>query len=205
MSRRIAILVEGATEKAFIPKLREFLAARLPAGAMPKLDIVCCHGRLPTQDKLRRQVENLLTGKFAADAVIALTDIYTGTREFVDAQDAKDKMTRWVGDETRFHPHVALHDFEAWLLPYWSEIQALAGSNQPSPGPDPEAVNHDRPPAHRLQQVFRQGNKGRTYVKPRDAARILRNQDLAIAAAACPELKAFLNTLLSLCKGKLLP
>ena len=29
MSVRIAILVEGATEKAFIPKLREFLGARL--------------------------------------------------------------------------------------------------------------------------------------------------------------------------------
>lgn len=196
---RIAILVEGATEQAFIPKLREFLKTRLPHGMMPKLDTVPCDGRVPTGDKLRRIVENLLTGKNAADAVIALTDVYTGTREFASAKDAKDKMRSWVGGEPRFYPHVALHDFEAWLLPYWSEIQSLAGSTRTSPGAHPEQVNHDKPPAHRLQEVFRTGNKGKAYVKPRDAARILRNRDLAIAAEACPELKAFLNTILALC------
>jgi hypothetical protein len=36
----------------------------------------------------------------------------------------------------------------------------------------------------------------------RDAHRILRNQDLAVAAAACPELKAFLNRILELSGGQ---
>lgn len=182
MSVRIAILVEGATEQAFIPKVREFLKARLPLGTMPKLDIVPCDGRVPTADKLRRIVGNLLSGKNAADAVIALTDVYTGTREFAGAQDAKDRMREWVGEEPRFYPHVALHDFEAWLLPFWSEIQTLAGSARAVPGVHPENVNHDRPPAHRLQEVFRTGSKGKAYVKPRDAARILRGVDLGVAA-----------------------
>ncbi len=198
MSVRIAMLVEGATEQAFIPKVREFLNARLPQGTMPRLDIVPCDGRVPTSDKLRRIVANLLSGKNAANAVIALTDVYTGTREFADAQDAKDKMRGWVGEEPRFYPHVALYDFEAWLLPYWSEIQALAGSTRAAPGVHPEQVNHDKPPAHRLQEVFLTGSKGKAYVKPRDAARILRDSDLAVAAEACPELKAILNTLLAL-------
>lgn len=112
---------------------------------------------------------------------------------------AKSKLRSWVGSEARFNPHVAQHDFEAWLLPFWSEIQSLAGSDRALPGPHPERVNHDRPPAHWLQEVFRTGSKGRAYVKTRDAARILRHQDLAIAAQACPELKAFLNTILALC------
>jgi len=47
--------------------------------------------------------------------------------------------------------------------------------------------------------VFRTGSKGKRYVKPRDAQANLRHQDLAIAANACPELKAFLNTILVLC------
>ncbi len=199
MSVRIAIIVEGATERAFIPKLREFLKAQLAERAMPKLDIFHCDGRIPTGDKLRRDVENLLSGKNAADAVIALTDVYTGTREFTNAQDAKDKMRGWVGNEQRFYPHVALHDFEAWLLPFWDDIQNLAGSNRAVPGVHPEQVNHDQPPAHRLQEVFRTGSKGKAYVKSRDAARILRDRDLAVAAKACPELKEFLNTILVLC------
>jgi hypothetical protein len=202
VSVRIAILVEGATEQAFMPKLREFLKARLPPGSMPKLDPVPCDGRLPTGDKLRRIVENLFSGRTAADAVIALTDVYTGTHEFASAQDAKNKMRGWVGNEPRFYPHVALHDFEAWLLPFWTDIQQLAGSNRATPSTQPEKVNHDKPPAHWLREVFRTGSKGKAYVKPRDAARILKDRDLTVAAQSCPELKAFLNTILELCGGE---
>lgn len=201
MSVRIAILVEGATEVAFRAKLREFLQQRLPAGSMPKLDFAPCDGRLPTHDKLRRLVARLLAGRNAADAVIALTDVYTGTDEFADAQDAKRKMREWVGNEPRFHPHAAQYDFEAWLLPFWSEIKILAGSTRSRPGPHPEQVNHNRPPAARLKEVFLNGSKGRAYEKPRDAARILRDQDLAAAAMECSELKAFLNTILMLCQA----
>jgi hypothetical protein len=94
-----------------------------------------------------------------------------------------------------------LHDFEAWLLPFWKDIQRLSGSNRSSPGVYPEQVNHDNPPAHCLREVFRTGEKGkgRRYVKTRDAASILRNNDLAIAIAACPELKDFVNSILILC------
>ena len=193
------MLVEGATEQVLPLKLREFLQVRLPPGTMPRLDFVPCHGRIPTGNTLRRCVATLLSGKNAADAVIALTDVYTGGQDFADAQDAKQKMKDWVGGEPRFYPHVALHDFEAWLLPYWSEIQLIAGSHRASPGTHPETVNHGKPPAHRLKEAFITGSKGRSYVKPRDAARILRGQDLSVAARACPELKAFLNTLLVIC------
>jgi hypothetical protein len=92
-----------------------------------------------------------------------------------------------------------LHDFEAWLLPYWADVQKLAGSNRASPGVHPERVNHNKPPAYCLKEVFRTGSRGKHYVKPRDAGRILRDNDLMIAARTCPELKAFLTTLLTLC------
>ncbi|MDR2165250.1 MAG: DUF4276 family protein [Zoogloeaceae bacterium] len=202
MSKRIAILVEGATEKAFMPVLRKFLEKRL-SGKMPKLDPVPYDKRIPTKDKLRRVVINLLSGKNKADAVIALTDVYTGTepREFLDAEDAKGKMRDWVEEEPRFFPHVALHDFEAWLLPFWETIQQLAGSNRSTTIP-PEQVNHNKPPARLLQEVFRSGKKGKSYVKPRDAVRILKDQDLAKAADACPELRKFLDTIVRLCESE---
>jgi hypothetical protein len=180
--------------------LRQFLVTRL-AGHMPNLDPLPCDGRIPKGSELRRRVANLLRGSSPADAVIALTDIYTGSDDFKDASDAKAKMRAWVEDEPRFHPHVALHDFEAWLLPYWPAVQDLAGSNRAAPTVHPETVNHMNPPARVLAEVFRTGTHGKRYVKPRDARRILRNKDLSVAAQACPELKSFLDTILTLAGG----
>ncbi len=56
---RIAIIVEGKTEKVFIPVLRNFLVGRL-SGRMPNLDAFPRAGRIPKNDKLRRVVFNLL-------------------------------------------------------------------------------------------------------------------------------------------------
>ena len=59
-----------------------------------------------------------------------------------------------------------------------------------------------RPPSDRIREIFRTGSRGRDYVKPRDAERILRENNLLDAANACPELRAFLNTILRLCGGQ---
>lgn len=90
---KISIIVEGKTEKAFLPYLRDFLKNRL-VGDMPRLDVFPYDGRIPKEDRLRRVVENLLGGGKPADHVIALTDVYTGTNppDFTDAQDARNKM-----------------------------------------------------------------------------------------------------------------
>jgi hypothetical protein len=175
---------------------------------MPKLDDVPYDGRIPIGSKLKRVVERLLNDrKRPADAVIALTDVYTGSNppDFTDAADARQKMREWVGEEQRFYPHAAQHDFEAWLLPFWDEIQELAGSNHAAPSGQPEKVNHQNPPAHRIKEVFRTGSRRKAYVKPRDAGRILRGKDLLVAAHACPELRAFLNTILTLCGADPIP
>jgi len=133
-------LVEGATEVAFREKLREFLQSRLEQ-KMPRLHFITQDGPIPKEGKLKKIVENLLENN-AHDAVIALTDVYTGTQDFQDANDAKDKMMRWVDKNPKFYPHTALHDFEAWLLPYWTTIQKLAKHNRSAPRGLPETVNH---------------------------------------------------------------
>ncbi len=204
---RIAIIVEGKTERVFKPFLNQFLKTRL-AGRMPKLDFVPQDGRIPTGDKLCRVVTNLLDDRRSpADAVIGLTDIYTGSQppEFQDADDAKQKMKQWVGDVDEFYPHAALYDFEAWLLPYWSKIQKLAGSNRTAPGSNPEGVNHNNPPAYPLKEIYRVGTCRNSYVKTRDAPRILKDEDLLVAIEACRELKAFVNCIIKLSDGELIP
>lgn len=197
---RIAILVEGETEKAFKPILETFLKSRLQQ-KMPKLKFVTRNGRIPKEEKLKRVVENLLTGNDAYDAVIGLTDVYTGTKDFKDGADAKAKMRNWVENNPKFYAHVSQHDFEAWLLPFWSTIQKLANHNKSSPGGEPEQVNHNKPPSYHIKEIFELGKCNRSYSKIRDAQSILKNQDLMDAIKVCPELKAFINTILQLCGG----
>jgi len=125
-------MVEGKTERAFKPHLTAFLEQRLP-GRMPRLDMFLYYGRIPKEEDLRRKVEKLLSGRQPAGAVIALTDVYTGTSDFRDAADAKNKMRQWVGTNLAFYAHAAQYEFEAWLLPYWSEIRKIAGHNRTGP------------------------------------------------------------------------
>ncbi|CAN2042390.1 DUF4276 family protein [Candidatus Magnetomoraceae bacterium gMMP-15] len=194
---KISVLIEGKTELAFKPHLNKFLKSRL-AGNMPKIRFISYDGRIPKQNKLKRVVENLLNSD-RCDAVIALTDVYTGTNDFKDAEDAKYKMKQWVGNISKFYPHVAKYDFEAWLLPYWSVIQKLAKHNKSKPGNKPEDVNHSKPPSRHLMEIFEAGKCRKSYNKPRDANRILKGQDILISAQACPELKQFLNTIIRCC------
>jgi len=195
---KIAVMVEGKTETAFKPTLQNFLKSRLQE--MPRLHFISYDGRIPKETKLRRDVENLL---YTHEAVIALTDVYTGTDDFTDASDAKTKMAHWAGQNPKFYPHAAQYDFEAWLLPYWSTIQALAKHNRTAPSGQPEQVNHNNPPSYRIKEIFELG-KSRSYSKTRDATSILKKNDLLVSARICPELKAFLNTILSLCGGAII-
>ena len=202
---KIALIVEGRTEKAFLPVLREFLGRRLPAS--PKIDPVSYDGPIPKGEKLRRDVEKLLNGSRAADHVLALTDVYTGKRppEFHNAAHAKAKMREWVGNESRFHPHAAQYDFEAWLLPYWPTIQRMAGHNRACPSGDPESVNHNTPPSRHIKEIFEIGKCRDSYVKVRDAIKILRQNDLALAVEKCAELKALVNTILNISGSQTIP
>jgi hypothetical protein len=197
---KIAIITEGKTERVFMPYLRAYLKDRL-ANGMPKITSVCYDGRIPKEDKLKRVVRNLLAGRNAADYVIALTDVYTGTADFSDAADAKQKMRQWVGEEPRFYPHAAQHDFEAWLLPYWDTIQKLAGHNKSAPSGNPEKVNHNKPPTYHIKEIFEAGSCRDSYVKPRDAGRILKGNDLSVAINQCPELKALVDRIVELSGG----
>jgi len=195
---KVAILVEGATEFAFREKLREFLQNYL-AQNMPRLKFIPQDGRIPKGDKLKRIVENLLREN---DAVIALTDVYTGTKDFANADDAKIKMIEWVGNNPKFYPHTSSHDFEAWLLPYWNTVQKIAKHNRSVPSGAPEMVNHNKPPSYWIKEIFKLGECKRDYNKIIDGKTILKNQDLMVAIQACPELKAFVNRIISLCAGK---
>ena len=92
-------------------------------------------------------------------------------------------------------------EHDCWVYPCWADIKTIAGHNRNAPPGAPESVNHNRPPSWHIRQIFRLGTCRDDYSKPRDANRILRGKDLLVAAEKCPELKAFLNTILTLSGG----
>ncbi len=53
---KITLIVEGKTEKAFLPYLRTFLSAHLQ-DKMPRLDINPYDGPIPKEEKLKRIVQ----------------------------------------------------------------------------------------------------------------------------------------------------
>ena len=197
---KIVMMVEGKTERAFMPTLRSFLESRL-GGRMPRLRTQVHDGAVPTGEKLQKVVKALLGGRDPVDHVIWLSDVYPGKGLWTTAQEAKDRAREWVGPETRFHPHAALHDFEAWLLPYWPRIKILAKTNRNAPTQPPELVNHTCPPSFHIREAYRVGECRKDYKKSIDAAKILKDQDLLHAIRSCPELKALINTILGLSGG----
>ncbi|NJL85347.1 MAG: DUF4276 family protein [Leptolyngbyaceae cyanobacterium SM1_1_3] len=137
-------------------------------------------------------VENIISAAFP-------DFVYTGTDDFKDSTDAKNQMLEWVGHNSNFYAHTALHDFEAWLLPYWPTIQALAKHDRSAPGSSPETVNHQKPPSYWIKEIFSLGSRKKDYNKPIDDKAISKKNDLMIAIQACPELKDFVNRIISLC------
>ncbi len=199
---KISLIVEGQTEKAFVPTLRDFLRPLIPRETALILHPVPQNGRIPRDAKLNRIVERLLHfGRNPADYVIALTDVYP---DYSNAAEAKSVLHQSVQNQARFYAHAAQYDFEAWLLPYWSRIQRIAGVNQSAPGNNPESINGNNPPSNRIKEVFRRG-QGNYYTKSLHAPRILQGQDLNIAVERCPELKSLVNTILHICGGQPIP
>ena len=200
---KISLIVEGQTEKAFVPTLRDFLRPLIPRETPFTLHSVPQNGRIPHDAKLDRIVERLLhSGRNPADYVIALTDVYP---DYSNAAEAKAVLSQSVNNPACFYAHAAQYEFETWLLPYWSRIQELSGHNQSLPGNNPEIVNNNNTPSNRIKDAYRLGQKRYNYKKPVDAAKILQGQDLMIAIQQCPELKSLVNTILGICGGQTIP
>ncbi|MBI2892818.1 MAG: DUF4276 family protein [Deltaproteobacteria bacterium] len=192
----IVLIVEGDTERAAKDHLKRFLDSHSGERPKARLKPVALDGGL-SERRVRGLAEGVLRDP-SVSGVIALTDLYP---KFASAEDALQTLRSWLPADTRCHAAVAKHDFEAWLLVGWEAIvrQARVGNRQPW-GAHPEEIDGNNPPAHRLSALFQQGPHPRRYKKPIDGKKLFEQTDLAGAAEQCPELRRFLNCLLS-CAG----
>jgi hypothetical protein len=192
----IVLLVEGKTEAALKDVLKGFLDKRAAREGKAKVRLVTkpLDSRLLNQERVLDQVRMSLRDPETV-CVVGLLDVYP---RFQSAQDARGFLRQAVGAETRFHPHAAQFEVEAWLLPFWKDICQKLGVQRQPPGGKPEEVNLQNPPSHHLSRLFKLAK--RNYDKPRDLKAILQGKDIETVAAQCPGFKAFLNTLL-MCAG----
>ena len=190
---KIVLLAEGDTEKALAEHLKRFLDQRAEAAGKPKIALRTKPITLNRGD-LRGRIRLELCEPQVI-AVVGLVDVYP---RFTSAEHAKQFLREASANDPRFHAHAALHDVEAWLLPFWRSICDKIGVRHAPPGAHPEKVDFNQPPSRRLQELYNRARPPQKYIKPIEMNALLRGKDLTIAAEQCPEFKALLNTLLTL-------
>jgi hypothetical protein len=196
----IVLLVEGDTEAALKTHLKSFLDRRAAEEDKPSLRLETRAEVAHTTGRFRNRVR-LELERPQVTAVVALVDVFPN---YANAAEARAELVARAGAPANFYAHAAQHDVEAWLLPFWNDICRHVNVRRPVPGAHPEQVNHERPPAYRLAELYRLAQPTpRKYKKVTEMYALLRNKDLTIIATQCPEFKAFVNTLLSL--GSLTP
>ncbi len=197
---KIVVLCEGRTEVAIKQGLHEFINRRTASSTRLGIALRSLDGSV-FRKKLAR-----LVGLHASDrnvqGIIALTDVYP---DFRNASEARQELVRIVADagKDKFRAHAAQFETEAWIMPFWEEIAGSLGVRSQPPGAPPEEINNEKPPSVHLRHLYARAKQ--RFEKPIDGPKWLTADRLGRAAAECPELKSFLNSILEFAGAEKLP
>lgn len=188
----IRVYTEGeAEEKALGPLLRRELEAL--RDCRWRIETRCVPGKERLLKQIAKRVR-LAVETDGVDAVFALVDFHPDTRPL---EELKAEMGRHVDKDHRgrFHPHVAVHDLEAWILADHGPLQrrlhtALKGWDSP------ESVDMLKPPKRHINELFLSHIR-HAYKETIDAPKLLGQADTNLIARKCPHFKAFRDDLLS--------
>lgn len=195
---RVRIYVEGEADRR---GLKALLAPLVPESV--GVDVL----QLRSKERLIHEVGRLceLTLKEGkADHVFAIADLHPSRAgETVETLKRRLRDQVPVDCRTRFHPHVAKWELEAWLLANPDGLKARlrlkAGKLPSCLRGDPEELDDENPPSRRLDEAFRKSLR-RHYEKVMDGdalfgqlgERIARSE--GVSSVGC--LQAFLDDLL---------
>lgn len=131
-----------------------------------------------------------------ADIVFALVDLYPGD---IDPDALRRKLRSRAPREyrDRFHPHVAVHDLEAWILADPEPLRRMLKARSIRIYPNPERVDNQKPPKRHLEELFRRHLK-RAYRATEDGPRLFAMIDSTVVANKCPNFKMLRDDLLRL-------
>ncbi|MCI0640789.1 MAG: DUF4276 family protein [Gemmataceae bacterium] len=201
--RRIALFLEGETERALPPFIHRWVDPQLPEGKKVGITPVKFQGVSNYLDDLSKKV-GLYLENGRADFVVGLVDLYGIPKERIDLSrhaTIKDKIVAARGYirnlvpkqyRDRFRQHFAVHEVEAWLLAYPKELSSEKEAQAQIKKRSPEEVNFKEPPAEFLRRILR------GYKKTTTARNLFPRVDPQIAIDKCPYLKRFMDDLLAL-------
>jgi hypothetical protein len=140
----------------------------------------------------------LALDKGGIDHVFALVDLFPG---HTDAESLRQELKQRVESRwhSQFHAHVAVHDFEAWVLASREELGKRLGIADLHGFNSPEIVNDQKPPAEHLKELFIRHK--RTYQKEVDGPAILRRTTPVTIARQCPNFQLFYQDLFACIEG----
>lgn len=203
--RRIVMLCEGATE---VLATRHFLRRQLHSDGLASIGLhpIDLEGKLEDVfDKVPRFRQDR-----GVVGVFTLIDL-AGMRRVQHAPDASldDKVAAvrgWLVDGVRgaaqgfFHPHVCVHELEAWFLAEGHALGRRIRSSRLEPDPHAEQRNLGHPPSRRVNDLFHK-HRRRSYHKTRDARPILNDLSHAAIYKHCKYYREFYDDLTSVARA----
>ena len=204
MTRRIALFVEGDTERTLPAFFHKWLDPQLPEKSKVGITAVKFQGVSNFLDEVPKKVESYLN-EGRANFVVGLVDLYgipsyridlstyASIRQKVSA--ARRYIRHLVPSQLRdrFRQHFAVHEVEAWLLAYPERWPATVREQiQKRP---PEQVDFKEPPARFLKRIL-----GGRYKKTVHAKNLFPEVDPQSAIDTCPFLKLLAEDLLTIAK-----
>lgn len=97
-----------------------------------------------------------------------------------------------------FHPHVSVHEVEAWLL---ADGQCI--DNSIKPDPNAEQKDFQNPPKARIDKILRKLRRGDGYREVKDGTSMFKKARFDIVYQSCPYFKRFYDDLKNVAQKEL--
>ncbi len=197
--RRIVVLCEGDTEEHCVKHFlrRSFESERLSALGLHPIN-------------LGARLEDVVdyTVRYRRDrrvvAVFTLVDLYGMNRvnhRLDDSLDTKvEKVKQWLWNDMTehcrgfFHPHVSVHEIEAWFLAEGKALGRRLKCSTLRPVPHAEELDFDKPPKRRINALFRRYLK-RGYEENGDGQPLFKALDHSLVYERCGYYRALYDDL----------
>ncbi|MFH1738690.1 MAG: DUF4276 family protein, partial [bacterium] len=166
--RRIVILCEGVTEKIAV---KEFLTPQWKLHGLARVGLRTIGPVKHNWPKIIAHVEESGNDD-SVIAVFLLLDFYGYPGVAHLGGDVRQKVKTVIENlhgrvadccvraRKKFHPHLSVHEIEAWILAEWKALAKELKISSSKPHPRAEELNLDKPPHNRLHDLFRKAKKG---------------------------------------------
>jgi hypothetical protein len=199
--RRIVVLCEGDTEEL---ATRHFITRQWQTDGLSAIGLHTVNLSAKLQDVSVKT--SLYLDETNVLAVFTLVDLYGMDRVVHQADDELEakvaRVKSWFlggiehARKANFHPHVCVHETEAWMLAEGAALRRRLDDAGIKPDPQAEIKNFQSPPQRRLNELFLRQKKDR-YHKIRDGRPLLAALEFDVVYKSCRYFRAFYDDLRS--------